>query len=116
MPPPHKTYDEWVERRDLVEEENRANRAAVARRLQTLHLNGNGSARNGHADNGRGIDAEAVAERLDKFVKMFSLASDPALQGEIISAIKPHEALELAERIEAPDLRNALIRHSLASL
>ena len=62
------------------------------------------------------IDAEAVAERLDKFVKMLSLVSDPALQGEIISAIKPHEALELAERIEAPDLRNALIRHSLASL
>jgi hypothetical protein len=45
---------------------------------------------------------------------MLSLASDTSIRNEIISKLSAEHALEVAERVTDPELRNALVAHSFA--
>jgi hypothetical protein len=50
----------------------------------------------------------------ERVTKMLSLASDTSIRCEIISALSVEQALEVAERLTDPELRNALVTHSFA--
>jgi hypothetical protein len=50
---------------------------------------------------------------IDTATKMLGLATDPALQADIIKMLSAEDALQVAERIENPELRNALAKHSM---
>jgi hypothetical protein len=52
----------------------------------------------------------------DRAVKLLTLATDPSLRGEIIQNLSADDALEVAEKIENTELRDALVRHSLGAI
>jgi len=47
---------------------------------------------------------------------MLGLTTDADLHAEIIEKLSGDEALKLANQVEAPDLRNALVRRSLQTM
>jgi hypothetical protein len=51
---------------------------------------------------------------VEKATKMLSLANDPSIRNQIISSLPADHALEVAERVTEPELRNALVAHSFA--
>ena len=51
----------------------------------------------------------------DRAVKLLTLATDPSLRGDIIQNLSADDALEVAEKIENTELRDALVRHSLGA-
>jgi hypothetical protein len=99
--PPHRTYTEYREERASNDQENRLSRVQVAQRVLAQRQD---------------QKAAQVDARINKITRMLSLASDPALHGEIIKVLSADEALTLAGQIDVPDIRNALVRHSLSSM
>jgi hypothetical protein len=62
------------------------------------------------------VSPQQVWDRLDRILRMLKLADDPELLREIVSRVGPDDALNLAEKIDNPELRNILVRQSLAAL
>ncbi len=101
LPPPHFTYDEWKATNERRKIESQVSRAAATLRLAQQS-----------AEEGRATSEN----RMTRTMKMLALTTDQALLDQIIASLNPDEALGLAERIEDPDLRNELVRHSINSL
>ena len=57
-----------------------------------------------------------AASRAPRLVKMLSLTTSPSIRGDIIQNLSADEALEVAEKIEDTELRDALIKHSLGAI
>lgn len=132
MEPPHRTYEQWLEWRDGKAEAQELSRREVARRqaavLQAEKARRAALAEDGHSSeapagcsqdtspgNGTARNATAPAPTalpapLEKVIRMLKLADDAALRGDIINVLAPDEALDLAEQMDQPELRNALIR------
>ena len=48
--------------------------------------------------------------------KMLTLTTNPSIRGEIIPNLSAEDALEVAEKIEDTELRDALVKHSLGAI
>jgi len=101
LPEPHFYVDEYKVRREIIESSNRASRDEVVRRLAATTAQ----------------QQKAIAvDRLARVKAMLSLASDAELRREIVAALPPDEALELAGSVDNAEIRDVLIRHSLSAL
>ena len=49
-------------------------------------------------------------------IKMLTLTTSPSIRGDIIQNLSADEALEVAEKIEDTELRDALVKHSLGAI
>jgi hypothetical protein len=105
LPPPHFTWDQYRARQDWIDDDRHTlTQEEISRRLNAVASTAAAAP-----------PVKPAREAADaRFIKMLTLASDPALHEEIISALEPDAALDLAERVEDPALRNALVRRSIS--
>jgi hypothetical protein len=102
--PPHLPYEEWRKTRRFGQSSN-AQLSRQEIRMREAALSAASAPR---------ITPNKPALEIEKVTKMLSLASDPCIRIEIISTLSAEHALEVAEMVTEPELRNALVSHSFA--
>jgi hypothetical protein len=98
--PPHMTYEEYKTQRQQHKAESVLSFEEVTKRVLARQL-----ANTAQTPAKPTLPPERVA-------RMLTLAS-PNIWPEIIPKLSPDDALEVAERITDPELRDALVKHSL---
>jgi hypothetical protein len=102
--PPHLPYEEWRKaRRSGQSSSAQLTRQEIRRREAALS-----------AASAPKSTASKPALDVEKATRMLSLASDPSIRREIISLLSAEHALEVAELVTEPELRNALVSHSFS--
>jgi hypothetical protein len=104
--PPHIPYEEYKSRRQQFSADSLLSRAEIARRLRASEQAAAPIAP---------PPAKPANLPLEKAVVMLKYAKDPELRSGIIAKMSSDDALLAVEKIEDTDLRDALIRHSLAA-
>lgn len=102
LPPPHIPYEQYKANKRRLQEEGDSSREEVGRRVRAFQ------------------QSEVVRPKpsldVERAVKMLGLVSDPALRLEIIDKLSSDDALEVAERVDDTEMRDALVRHSLTAM
>jgi hypothetical protein len=104
LPAPHMPYEQYKANKRRLSEESDLSREEVGRRVRA------------HQQSATPVARPQLGLDLDKALKMLMFARDPGLRSEIIDKLSGDDALAAAERIEDADLRDALVRRSLAAL
>jgi hypothetical protein len=102
LPPPHVTFDEWKARKQ--------NHVTPA--LSFAELAKRAKARKEAEDKKPPKPTPKPILRPDQAARMLSLASS-AIRDEIIRKLSQEDALEVAEKITDPELRDALVKRAL---
>jgi hypothetical protein len=104
LPAPHMPYEQYKANKRRWSEESDLSREEVGRRVRA------------HQQSATPVARPQLGLDLDKALKMLMFARDPGLRSEIIDKLSGDDALAAAERTEDADLRDALVRRSLAAL
>lgn len=102
LPAPHLTYEDWKARREASNVESVLSFEEITKRLLAKQA------------------ASAAATtpkptlRPDRAARMLTLAS-PVIRSEIITKLSAEDALDVAEKIDDVELRDALVKHSLGA-
>jgi hypothetical protein len=104
LPAPHMPYEQYKANKRRLSEESDLSREEVGRRVRA------------HQQSATPVVRPQLGLDLDKALKMLMFARDPGLRSEIIDKLSGDDALAAAERTEDADLRDALVRRSLAAL
>jgi len=107
LQPPHIPYEEYKSRRQQFSADSLLSRAEVARRVRASQQSA--------APTAASEVAKPPSLPLEKAVVMLKYAKDPELRSGIIAKMSSDDALAAVEKIEDTDVRDALIRHSLAA-
>ncbi|HVC59478.1 MAG TPA: hypothetical protein VND19_03805 [Acetobacteraceae bacterium] len=102
LPQPHIPYEQYKANKRRYADESDLSREEVGRRVRA------------HQQSAAPVARLQLSP--DKAVKMLMFARDPGLRSEIIDRLSGDDALAAAEQIEDADLRDALVRRSLAAL
>ena len=105
--PPHIPYEEYKSRRQQFSADSLLSRAEVARRVR--------ASQQATAPLLAPEPAKPASLPLEKAVVMLKYAKDPELRSGIIAKMSSDDALLAVEKIDDTDVRDALIRHSLAA-
>jgi hypothetical protein len=101
LPPPHRTYEEYKAWRQQHQVESHLSLEEVTRRRLAQQA---------------AVEAKSPTKPTtldpERAERMFKIAT-PGLWGDIISNLSVEDALVVAEKIENPELRDALVKHSL---
>ena len=103
LPPPHLSFEDHKARQAQQCMESRLSREEITKRQLACRT----------ADTAKSTQAKPSLDP-EMAAKMLPLVTDVTTQGDIISRLSSQGALEVAERLMDPDLRNALVKHSLA--
>jgi len=102
LPSPHMTYEDYKTRRQQHNAESALSFEEVTKRVLACQM-----------VNAAQTPAKPTLPP-ERVARMLTLAS-PSIWPEILPKLSPDDALEVAERITDPDLRDALVKHSLGA-